>query len=273
MVTLEFPQDKSTILQLLNEYFAWDKAQFTIQNGTVDVEGTIVLKKPTSRLPVKFGKVTGSFQCHKNQLESLVGSPHTVTENFVCEENKLESLAGCPQTVLGSFVCHNNLLTNLRGAPQKVGEDFIAHNNQLESLRGAPRTVGMLFDVSRNNLEDLEGAPQKVDSFWASSNKLTSLQGLSPVIPGHLIFDDNWKLESLEGLSVQRPSAIELSYRAYLPLLRLLVGKKVTFWPSLWGQFTAIELIFNTYAGQGKRAMFECQKALEDAGFSENARW
>jgi hypothetical protein len=31
--------------------------------------------------------------------------------------------------------------------------------------------------------------------------------------------------------------------------------------------------ILNKYAGQGKRAMFDCQKELEDAGFEENARW
>jgi hypothetical protein len=29
----------------------------------------------------------------------------------------------------------------------------------------------------------------------------------------------------------------------------------------------------NKYAGQGKRAMFDAQKELEDAGFEKNARW
>jgi hypothetical protein len=27
------------------------------------------------------------------------------------------------------------------------------------------------------------------------------------------------------------------------------------------------------FLGQGKRAMFDCQKDLEDAGFEGNARW
>jgi hypothetical protein len=34
-----------------------------------------------------------------------------------------------------------------------------------------------------------------------------------------------------------------------------------------------IEGIFYKYAGQGKRALFDCQKELEDAGFEGNARW
>jgi hypothetical protein len=34
-----------------------------------------------------------------------------------------------------------------------------------------------------------------------------------------------------------------------------------------------VELILNKYTGQGKRALFDCQKDLEDAGFEENARW
>jgi hypothetical protein len=31
--------------------------------------------------------------------------------------------------------------------------------------------------------------------------------------------------------------------------------------------------IIKKYAGKGKRAMFDCQKELEDAGFEGNARW
>ena len=34
-----------------------------------------------------------------------------------------------------------------------------------------------------------------------------------------------------------------------------------------------VEDIIGQYAGQGRRAMFDCQKALEDAGFEGNARW
>jgi hypothetical protein len=34
-----------------------------------------------------------------------------------------------------------------------------------------------------------------------------------------------------------------------------------------------VEKILNKYHGQGKRALFECQKELEDEGFEGNARW
>jgi hypothetical protein len=39
------------------------------------------------------------------------------------------------------------------------------------------------------------------------------------------------------------------------------------------GKFQQLHKILNSYAGKGKRALFDCQKELEDAGFEENARW
>jgi hypothetical protein len=45
-------------------------------DGTIDVEGNVDLRaKKLTKLPLKFGRVIGSFYCDNNQLISLEGSP------------------------------------------------------------------------------------------------------------------------------------------------------------------------------------------------------
>lgn len=273
MVNQEFPQDKTTVRQLLNEYFGWESTLFTIHDtGVVDAHGSILLSKETSRLPVRFGVVGGNFLCHRNKLETLEGCPHTVLETFDCSENQLISLVGGPKTVKGQYSCQNNKLSDLLGSPQDFTQEYIACNNNLVSLRGAPLQIGGMFDVSNNLLTDLQDAPQTVEYFWATNNKLTTLKGASLNISKQFIFDNN-PLENLEGLGPQTPDLIEVSYKSDLPLLRLLVAQKVNFWPVLWGKYIQVETILKKYAGQGKRALFYCQKELEDAGFERNAKW
>ena len=121
--------------------------------GDFDCSGTGTIK--TFR-GVKFGKVSGHFDCGNNQLTSL---------------------AGAPQEVSGGFDCSNNILTSLKGAPKKVGRDFYCGGNSLTSLKGAPQKVGGWFDCSSNKLTSLAGAPQKVIRFYCRNNKLTSLEG------------------------------------------------------------------------------------------------
>ncbi len=94
---------------------------------------------------VKFGKVTGYFNCDDNKLTSLAGGPKEVGKSFWCSYNKLTSLEGAPQKVGGNFACVANKLTSLAGAPQEVGGDFSCYDNKLTSLEGAPQKVGREF--------------------------------------------------------------------------------------------------------------------------------
>ena len=148
-----------------------------------------------------------------------------------------------------SVYCSYNQLTTLEGAPTSVGGDFVCNYHQLTSLEGAPKSVGKIFYCSDNQLTTLEGAPKSVGyDFYCINNPLTTLEGM-PAIPGTL----------------------KLSYSPTLPLLRCLLAKEVQFFPTLKDK--TIETILNKHTGKGKRAMFDCQKELEDAGFAENARW
>jgi hypothetical protein len=51
-----------------------------------------------------------------------------------------------------------------------------------------------------------------------------------------------------------------------------LLAKEIQLYPKD-GKHKTAEEILNRYAGQGKRALFDCQKDLEDAGFEGNAKW
>jgi hypothetical protein len=109
--------------------------------GTVDVDGHVEVIPKRTKLPVKFGKVSGGFLAQEVGLTSLEGFPHTVGGVCYVYRNNLRSLKGAPNKVGRSFSCHNNLLTDLKGAPQIVGSDFRCHTNPLNSLEGAPNSL------------------------------------------------------------------------------------------------------------------------------------
>lgn len=161
---------------------------------------------------IKFGVVDGNFNCSKNKLTSLVGSPKQVNGSFICAYNQLTSLEGVPQKIVKIFNCSYNQLTTLEESPPEVSQcfdpngpgtlwissGFICSNNKLTSLKGAPPQVGNVFDCSNNFLTSLEGSPQKVGSFYCANNKLISLEGG----PKECVYDfdcSNNQLTNLKG--------------------------------------------------------------------------
>ena len=151
---------------------------YTINNGLVDVDGDVNLyTECLTELPLKFGKVTGYFECSNNLLTSLEGAPKTVGGRFDCSSNKLTSLEGCSEKVGGDFCCKNNQLTSLKGGPITVGSDYRAFNNKLATLEGAPKVIHGNFNCSDNRIVNLKGCPD-VDVLYCHSNKLLeSLEG------------------------------------------------------------------------------------------------
>lgn len=169
--------------------------------GLVNVQGDFLCDRKS--LPdlkdLKFGKVTGSFYCNGNNLESLKGAPEEVGENFWCSDNRLKSLKGAPRKVGKDFYCGENQLTSLEGAPQKVGKDFSCSGNRLENLEGAPQKINGDFFCERNGLVSLKGAPREVGGmFWAMGNSLTTLESAPQKVGGTFACKAN-RLRSLEG--------------------------------------------------------------------------
>ena len=84
------------------------------KDGTVDVNNDIYLNScKLTKLPLKFGNVTGDFNCGNNQLTTLEGCPQSVDGYFTCYNNNITLLEGCPRSVGGDFNCGNNNLTKL----------------------------------------------------------------------------------------------------------------------------------------------------------------
>ena len=169
------------------------------KTGLVDIEGDfscyhVYGEGLTDFIGVKFGVVTGRFDCQSNNLTSLEGAPQEVGGDFICSINKITSLVGAPRKVGEFFNCSKNELTSLVGAPQEVGGPFDCGDNKLTSLEGAPQEVGGHFrcwgkdnQISYETLELVWEAMQKnkID-YWTAISALNSR-----------IESDDWKKMSI----------------------------------------------------------------------------
>lgn len=123
--------NREEIIRICNQY---NIKNWTLnEDGTIDVDGHVeIYGEKITKLPLKFGRVTGCFWCYNNGLTSLEGSPNYVGGAFNCESNKLTTLEGSPKKVEGAFNCSLNKLTSLEGAPDFIGGDFY-HDTFTES--------------------------------------------------------------------------------------------------------------------------------------------
>lgn len=116
---------------------------YTINNdGTIDVDGNVDLSMITgdirmSKLPLKFGNVTGNFDINGNPnfnyLRTMEGCPHTVGGNFYCTGQRLKSLEFCPKIVKGRFDCSNNNIRTFEFFPKSVAQ-FRCWDNPIEPI-------------------------------------------------------------------------------------------------------------------------------------------
>jgi hypothetical protein len=93
-------------------------------DGSIDVNGRVDLSfYELTELPLRFNKVTGSFNCDYNRLTSLKGCPRWIGGSFNCIGNKLTSLEFSPDYVGGHFWCkYNNLTDNY--CDTEIGGNF-----------------------------------------------------------------------------------------------------------------------------------------------------
>jgi len=126
------------------------------KDNTIDVDGVVNLSyKELTKLPLKFGKVSGDFYCNNNNLTTLEGGPQSVGRSFNCRNNYLNTLEGCPKSVGGSFNCSENELTTLEGGPQSVGENFYLEENELKDLYGFPEFFDNTIYYYNNPIEEI----------------------------------------------------------------------------------------------------------------------
>jgi hypothetical protein len=109
---------------------------YTIKSdGTIDVDGYVNLYNKLGdmeKLPVKFGKVSGYFNCVGNKLTTLEGCPNYVGDDFYCRNNKLTTLEYCPKYVGGYFNCSRSNLSTLKGIEKcEIIGYFHCQNNNI----------------------------------------------------------------------------------------------------------------------------------------------
>ena len=150
-------ESKTDIHSICSEYGIND---YTINpDGSIDVDGNIILsydfeRGELSKIPLKFAKVIGDFECDRNQLTTLKGSPRSVGGNFECSGNQLTSLEYCPVSVGGNFDCHSNQLTSLEGLPE-IGGYINCRRNQIIDFRGVSEFFEGLFYCEENPIEEI----------------------------------------------------------------------------------------------------------------------
>ena len=103
--------NESAGVELAQEQKDWlDKCtrgrwRFNAQTGLVDVQGDFHCYQQglDSFKGVRFGHVSGGFNCYGNKLTSLEGSPQSVGGDFYCYRNNLTSLKGFPMEIKGEI--------------------------------------------------------------------------------------------------------------------------------------------------------------------------
>jgi len=133
---------------------------YTINSdGTVDVDNDVNLSsKKLTKLPLKFGKVSGNFYCNDNKLETLEGCPHSVGGNFNCQSNILTTLKGCPKSVTGYFSFYKNYIKDLYCFPEFFYCHIFYDNNPVSEILNLFKKIDMVFglpDVISGKIIDL----------------------------------------------------------------------------------------------------------------------
>ena len=147
--------------------------------GKVDVDDSVHLRNcDLTKIPFKFGNVTGHFTCNGNNFKTLKGSPDYVGGYFSCNSNQLISLDGAPTKVGEYFSCSSNKLVNLIGGPKELNGDYYCDWNELVSLEGAPEYLDYDLDCSNNKLETLSGMPIGLRFIDCASNNIASTEGI-----------------------------------------------------------------------------------------------
>jgi hypothetical protein len=128
---------------------------YTINSDdTIDINDNVDLYDRLgnmTKLPVKFGKVSGGFYCGDNKLTTLEGCPNYVGDSFYCYKNKLTTLEGCPNFISYAFMCDHNNLTTLEYCPKYVGGHFSCEDNKLTTLKGIEKCEILGNFYCRNN--------------------------------------------------------------------------------------------------------------------------
>ena len=151
-----------------------------------------------------------------------------------------------------------------------VSGTFEALGIGLTTLEGFPVSCHNLY-LTGNKLVNLDHCPDYLNFMFVAHNKLKNFEG--SLRSAHLIDARHNPFESLDGFEKITVNEIRITWNDRLPLLKLLVAKKIVVMDKLNEPLQNINEILNRYAGQGRQGSLACAAELARAGYKGNARW
>jgi hypothetical protein len=124
---------------------------YTINDDmSIDVNDNVYLENmlgSMTELPLKFNRVYGYFNCNRNNLRTLKGSPKYVGGSFDCSYNRLYSLEYSPIHVEDYWSRENNHITSLEGLENTHIQGWLNASscNNLYCLEGFPKSLRFIY--------------------------------------------------------------------------------------------------------------------------------
>lgn len=253
----------------------------------VDVEGDVHIDlnagqqgrglsdRETLQLPIKFGRVTGSFtvssfkptdydpdwyraekgiwnktsyngrSISSTNLKSMKGFPEFVGGDCCIAGLETESLEGCPVEIGGHFIAmHLRGVPNLSGGPKKVGGNYDVSFSSIQSTKGLDEAViSRSLVLVRTQVTHLDGRPATVGKdVDISVTQLRTTIGLPDSIDGSLYIRDCKNLITLRGMPKRIGENLSISDCNNVKDLQGLVETEIM--GDMWfngGELTSIE--------------------------------
>ncbi len=172
------------------------------QDGKVDVDGRVLLyESGLKEIPVKFGNVSGDFNCRSNYLRNLKNCPDFVGGDFTCSNNLINTLDFLPKKIEGKFLCRDNKLESIKNLENcYIGGEVYLRSNYINSLEGAPKRIFGDFDISWNNITNLKGCPEYIDgSLLLFNNEIETLSNFPKLVRDYVDISSN-NIHNLDGI-------------------------------------------------------------------------
>lgn len=126
-------------------------------DGSIDVDGNVFLiNRAFTKLPLKFNKVIGDFDCSYNELTTLDGCPREVGGNFLCSHNNLVTLKGGPEFVDCYYKCSENKLESLKYSPLRIERSLFCEDNNIKTLEGFPMIIKWGLNLRNNPISIID---------------------------------------------------------------------------------------------------------------------
>ena len=146
-------------------------------NFVVDIHESISLQgMKLTKLPFKFGGISGYFDCSDNKLTTLKGCPKLIDGFFDCSSNKLISLKHGPIEVGSFYNCYHNKLTDLSHLPKVIEESIDFRFNDLTSNTFLSNIKGEIYTSIKDNNVKLDNLGRVLNKdVFVKLNKRSSI--------------------------------------------------------------------------------------------------